>query len=133
MKLGFVIVYVADVTETLQFYQKAFDLEINLEHKENDVVLYGEMATEGAVLGFASHEMGQLNLAGQYQKISPDNEPVGQEIVFVHKDVDAVYRKAINAGATSIAEPTEKPWGQTVAYIRTIEGTLIEICSPMDV
>lgn len=39
--------------------------------------------------------------------------------------------KAVKAGAELIAKPTEKPWGQTVSYVRSIEGTLIEICSPM--
>ena len=27
--------------------------------------------------------------------------------------------------------PVEKPWGQTVAYVRAIEGSLIELCSPL--
>ena len=27
--------------------------------------------------------------------------------------------------------PITKPWGQTVAYVRAPEGTLIELCTPM--
>jgi hypothetical protein len=30
-----------------------------------------------------------------------------------------------------VAEPTQKPWGQTVAYLRDNQGFLIEICSPL--
>jgi len=132
MKLGFVIIYVNDVKKVLHFYEKAFGLEIRMEHEDNGVILYGEMETEGAILGFASHEMGQFNLNGKYKSITPENDPVGQGIVFVNEDVNSVYISAVKAGAISISEPTEKPWGQTVAYIRSIEGTLIEICSPMN-
>ena len=67
MNLGFVIAYVDDVKETPVFYREAFGLAIRLEHEDNDIVLYGEMETEGAVLGFASHEMGKINLDGKYQ------------------------------------------------------------------
>lgn len=132
MKLGFVIIYVDDVKKVLQFYEEAFELKIRMEYKDNGIVLYGEMETDGAILGFASHEIGQLNLNGKYQKITSENDPVGQEIVFVNGDVNTVYMNAVKAGAHSISAPVEKPWGQTVAYVRSIEGTLIEICTSMD-
>lgn len=131
MKLRFVIIYVEDVKDILHFYKDAFGLEIKLEYEDNGVLLYGEMKTEGATLGFASHEMGQMNLNGKYQKTSIKQEPFGQEIVFVSDDVTGSYSKAIRAGAVSISKPIEKPWGQIVAYVRAKEGTLIEICSPM--
>ena len=132
MKLGFVIVYVSDVKETLQFYRDAFGLDIRMEFEDNGVVQYGEMETGGAVLGFASHEMGQMNLGGKYQKSSLAKEPFGQEVVFVADDVTEAYNTAVEAGAVSLSGPKEKPWGQVVAYVRAIEGTLIEICSPMN-
>jgi len=131
MKLGFVIIYVSDVKETLHFYKQAFDLEIKMEFEDEGILIYGEMETEGATLGFGSHEMGQETLSGKYQKTTLKNEPFGQEIVFVSDDVTESYNKAIKAGAISILAPEEKPWGQAVSYIRAKEGTLIEICSPM--
>lgn len=131
MRLGFVVIYVEDVSKVLDFYKEAFDLDIRLKHEDNGVVLYGEMETEGAILGFSSHEMGQANLGGNYQRVDVKERPFGQEIVFVHEDVGSVYKKAVSHGAISISEPEQKPWGQTVAFIRSIEGTLIEICSPM--
>ncbi|WP_083994044.1 hypothetical protein [Gelidibacter algens] len=30
-----------------------------------------------------------------------------------------------------IEEPKQKPWGQIVAYIRDLDGFLIEICTSM--
>ena len=36
------------------------------------------------------------------------------------------------AGAIVVAPPTTKPWGQTVAYVRDLEGMLVEICTPVE-
>ncbi|WP_086932853.1 VOC family protein [Agarilytica rhodophyticola] len=133
MKLGFVITYVENVKEVLDFYSKAFGVPIKLEFEDNGQLLYGELSTEGATLGFASHEMGKMNLSGAYQKLSLADKPVGQEIVFEHEDVDGVYNNALKEGAISIAPPADKEWGQRIAYVRGIDGALIEICSPMDI
>lgn len=35
------------------------------------------------------------------------------------------------SGALADAPPNQKPWGQTVAYFGAIEGTLIELCTPI--
>lgn len=51
------------------------------------------------------------------------------EIGLVTDDVAAAHAKAISEGAVSIKEPILKPWGQTVAYVRCPDGTLVEICS----
>ena len=131
MKLGFVVIYVNDVRETLKFYKEAFGFKIRMEYEDNGQFLYGEMETEGAILGFASHEMGRMNLDGKYQKSTVENDPFGQWIAFVSDDVHASYKKAVDAGAISVAEPHEKPWGQSVAIVRAKEGTLIELCSAM--
>jgi uncharacterized glyoxalase superfamily protein PhnB len=45
--------------------------------------------------------------------------------------VPALYRRAVEAGAAAVSEPAEKPWGQTVAYVRDNRGFLVELCSPL--
>ncbi len=132
MKLGYVITYVDDVVETLSFYEKAFGLKIRMKFEENGIVDYGEMETEGAILGFASNDFAPTLFEGDYQKSDLNNKPFGQEIVFISEDVHRSYNTAIENGAISLKEPIEKPWGQTVCYLRSKEGTLIEICSPMN-
>ena len=47
------------------------------------------------------------------------------------EDVAAAYERVIAAGAITLSPPKEKTWGQTVAYFQAIEGTLIEIGSPI--
>lgn len=131
MKLGYVIVYVEDVAKTLDFYQQAFGFEIRMKYEEAGTVSYGELETGGAVLGFVSHEMGGDNFRGDYVKPSLEQDPYGQEIAFVTDAVEAVFERAVGVGAIALSEPSQKPWGQTVAYLRAQEGTLIELCSPI--
>ncbi len=128
MKFGYTIVYVASVVKTLQFYKDAFGFDTRFLH---DSEQYGELSTGETVLAFASHEVGNMNLAEGYQKTDRNALPLGIELAFVTDDVSAAYAKALSAGAISIAAPCQKPWGQIVAYVRDMDGTLVELCSPM--
>ena len=128
VKYGYTIVYVASVEKTLEFYKKAFGFEVRFLHESKD---YGELETGETVLAFASHEMGEMNLHGKYLKGNTSEKPFGIELAFVTKNVEAAYKKAIAAGAIPLKEPTPKPWGQVVAYVRAIDGSLIELCSPV--
>ena len=60
-----------------------------------------------------------------------DKAPLGIEIAMVTPDVAGLLASATEAGATVVSEPVEKPWGQTVAYVRDNHGFLVEICSPL--
>jgi len=132
MKFGYTIIYVKDVLETVAFYEKAFGFERGMVVEEESIVYYAELKSGETTIGFASYEMGKMNFDDKYEKITSKGNPVGLELVFVDDDVEVSTNKAVKAGAKLIAKPTEKPWGQTVSYVRSIEGTLIEICSPMD-
>ena len=53
------------------------------------------------------------------------------EVALVAEDVRGAYRRALEAGAATVAEPKTKPWGQMVAYVRDPDGVLVEIASEM--
>ena len=131
MKYGYTIIYVKDVLETIVFYENAFGFERGTIVKEGGIVYYAELKSGETTIAFASYEMGKMNFDDKYKKVTPKGNPVGIELVFVDDDVEASTNRAVEAGAKLIAKPTEKPWGQTVSYVRSIEGTLIEICSPI--
>ena len=57
--------------------------------------------------------------------------PLGMEVGFTTPDVGAAYERALAAGAVPLKAPTLKPWGQTVAYVRCPDGSLVELCTPM--
>ena len=129
MKLGYMLFYVKDVEETITFFETAFGLERKFLSVEEDEA-YGELDTGTTTLGFAS--FAQAKSVG-LDFLEPDaNGPAhAVEIGFVTEDVNKAYEKAIRHGATPVAPPSEKPWGQTVSYVREKNGILVEICSEM--
>ena len=127
MKLGYTIIYVADVLATVAFYEKAFGLARRFVHESN---LYAEMETGSTALAFAGEAMAEMNGVS----IRPNrlgDVAAGIEIALVTDDPAAAYKKAVAAGAVAGKPPVLKPWGQTVAYVRDLNGCLVEICSPV--
>lgn len=128
MKYGYTIIYVSSVEEILEFYKNAFGFDVKFIHESK---AYGELQTGETILAFASHEMGDMNLGGKYLKANINDKPFGIELAFATEDVSAAYEKAVSAGALPIKEPEEKPWGQVVGCVRAVDGSIIELCSPI--
>lgn len=126
-RLGTIIYYVENVEQTIEFFEKAFGLSRSFIDPTGS---YGQLETGTTALGFASLELAKQNLPQGYQPISRKELP-GCEISFTAKDVHRSLNHALKAGAELIASPEEKPWGQTVAYVRDVNGILIEIASDM--
>jgi len=49
----------------------------------------------------------------------------------MNADVASLYDRAVKAGAAAVARPATKPWGQTLAYVRDMDGFLVELCTPL--
>jgi catechol 2,3-dioxygenase-like lactoylglutathione lyase family enzyme len=128
MTFAYTIIYVPDVASSLAFFEQAFGLSRRFLHDSGD---YGELETGATVLAFASHELGAANLPAGYLAASDSKQPLGVEIALATADVKGAHARALQAGATNLKTPEVKPWGQTVAYIRCPDGTLVELCSPM--
>ncbi|MGO3892300.1 MAG: VOC family protein [Paenalcaligenes sp.] len=128
MKFGYTIVYVPDVEASLQFFTQAFGFERRFLHESGD---YGELETGQTTLAFASHALGEMNLPAGHIEAHASAKPLGVELVFVTDDVPQAHQRALAAGATELAAPVTKPWGQTVSYVRCPDGSLVELCSPM--
>lgn len=126
-RLGNVIFYVEDVAKTIAFFEKAFGIPSAFIDPTGH---YGQLQTGDTALGFASWELAKQNLAQKFRAVSPKELP-GFEISFIAPDVTAALDHAIQAGAQLVASPEEKPWGQTVAYVRDFNGILVEIASEM--
>ena len=128
IKLAYTILYVQDVTQAVEFYEKAFDFKRKFIAPGND---YGELLTGETTLSFASTILANSNLKGGFTESSLTNKPFGIEIGFTTDNVEETVKKAISAGATIVENPKTKPWGQVVAYVRDLDGFLIEICASM--
>lgn len=128
MKLGYTIVYVPDVEASLRFFTTAFGFSVKFLHESGT---YGELATGETTLAFAAHELGHGNFPGGHVAASDSVQPLGMELGLVTDDVEAAHARAIQAGAAELAGPARKPWGQVVSYVRSPDGTLIELCTPV--
>ena len=53
------------------------------------------------------------------------------EIALVTENVHAAHESALAHGGTEISPPAHKPWGQVISYIRSPDGTLVELCTPI--
>jgi lactoylglutathione lyase len=60
------------------------------------------------------------NLKNGFAESNLSNKPFGIEIGITTDEVPTLVTKAISNGAIIVEDPTQKPWGQTVAYIRDI-------------
>jgi catechol 2,3-dioxygenase-like lactoylglutathione lyase family enzyme len=125
MRLGYVVIYVPDVPATVEFYERAFGLVRRFLHASGQ---YAEMETGATALAFAEEAL-VLETCRGFRANRPAEQPAGAEIAFVADDVKAAYEQALAAGAVGFVAPHEKPWGQTVAYVRDLHGFLVELCS----
>lgn len=128
MRFGYTIVYVSDVAASLDFFERAFGLSRRFLHESGG---YGELETGTTALAFAQHEVARSNLGHDYLSAGVSASPLGMEVGLVTDDVPAAYDRAVKAGAQALAAPVAKPWGQTVAYVRCPDGTLVELCTAM--
>jgi catechol 2,3-dioxygenase-like lactoylglutathione lyase family enzyme len=129
IKFSYTILYVQDVTKTIEFYEKAFGLKRKFIAPNNE---YGELSTGDTTLSFASVELAKSNFKHGFTQSSRKGTPFAFEIAFTTENVDETYNAAIKAGATAEAPAEWKPQGQTVAYVRDPDGFIIEICTAMN-
>jgi catechol 2,3-dioxygenase-like lactoylglutathione lyase family enzyme len=128
MKFGYMIIYVPDVPASLQFFSSAFGLGVRFLHESNT---YGELETGETALAFAADELAVMNFSTGHVSAHSSPKPLGIEVGLVTEDVPAAHARALNAGAVEISAPSAKPWGQTVSYVRCPDGTLVELCTPV--
>jgi catechol 2,3-dioxygenase-like lactoylglutathione lyase family enzyme len=128
VQFAYTIVYVRDVAASLQFFERAFGLKQRFLHESGG---YGELETGTTALAFAQHEVARGNLGHDYVAADTSKAPLGVEIGLTTDDVAAACDRAVAAGARLLAAPAAKPWGQVVAYLRTPDGTLVELCTAM--
>jgi len=125
MKLKYTILYVENVSATLNFYEQSFGLQTKMLHESGD---YGELDTGETTLAFSSLKL--ISDLGKNPIKADPSTPVF-EIAFETQDVQKWLDQAIKSGAVLVQNIREEPWGQTTSYVSDPNGFLIEICSPV--
>jgi len=128
IQYAYTILYVPNVADTIAFYTAAFGFAQKLLTPEGD---YGEIESGATTIAFASLELGTANFPNGFAPSSPAGQPFGIELAFTTSDVEGTMERAIQHGATLLAAPVTKPWGQDVGYLRDVNGFILEICTPM--
>jgi len=123
-KLGYVIIYVPDVARAVEFYQRAFGIPQRFIHESGQ---YAELETGATALAFADELA--TTTCHSFQPNRIETKAAGAEVAFIVEDVPAAFKKAVSRGATAVVEPVQKPWGQTIAYVRDLNGFLVELCT----
>lgn len=129
VQFGYTILYVTDVEKSVSFYEKSFGFSRKFVTPDND---YGELETGQTTISFASKKLASASLKNGFIESSLEQKPFAIELGFVTDNVAGLVDTAVHNGAILIEEPKEKPWGQTVAYIRDPEGFLLEICTAVN-
>jgi len=124
MKFSHTSLFVKNVPQAVAFYEKAFGMKKRFIHESGQ---FAEMELGEAVLHFAASEAVKANLSPGFQENSLSDLPAGIELCFETEDVASAFSTAVAAGATAYAEPITRPWGQVVAYVRDLDGILVEI------
>lgn len=125
LKMKYIILYVENYEECLQFYKDILQLPIKAEHGT-----YIEFDTGATILAMNSRE----DVRGLTGLSIPNgtSESSNFEMGFVVEDVNETISRFREQGVKVLVEPITKPWGQTIAYVSDPDGNYIEICSSLE-
>ena len=95
----------------ITFLENAFGAQVVERHESNEGFVYHAKVR----LGDSIVEMGEAH--DQWQ-------PMPSAIYMYVEDVDAAYKQALSAGATSALEPTDQPYGDRTAWVNDEFGNV---------
>lgn len=120
-----VLVYVDDVAATSHFYQTALGLEPSMTTEDGR---YVQMETGEVALAFAASDaIDELGLPMQRASAGELAPPV--QLSFETEDVAEAVTTFLAAGGVLVHPPVTRPWGQTLAHVRDINGFVVELGS----
>jgi lactoylglutathione lyase len=117
-RLGYVILFVADLGRSLAFYRDVIGVPFRLEGDG-----YVEFATQGARFGlYDRNRLEELTGQGPGAPGHP-----GGEVVFLVGDVDAEAARLRAAGVTVLSGPVDRPWGHRTLHVEDPDGFVVEL------
>jgi lactoylglutathione lyase len=95
---------VPDVTRAVDFWQRAFGLEVGFAHESGQ---YTELATGTTKLGFVAEALAAEN-GVHFRTNRLDGDPPAIEIALVTTELDAAWKRALAAGAVASRRPRSR-------------------------
>ena len=126
MRLDGFGLFVEDMAKMIRFYRDVLGFEIKEAEDSSNVYL----VKDGTLFLLYGRSDFEKMTGRSYEYIKGLNGHFEIALyVDAFDEVDAVFRKAVENGATAVMEPELEPWGQRTCYIADPEGNLIEIAS----
>lgn len=126
MRLDGYGLFVKDMGTMIQFYRDVLSFEIK-ENEDTDIVY---LLKDGTLFFLYRRRDFEKLTDRKYEYLKGVNGH-SEMVLYVdtYEEVDVQYQNAVAHGATSLLEPTTKPWGQRTCFIADPEGNIIEIGS----
>jgi uncharacterized glyoxalase superfamily protein PhnB len=121
---------VRDVPATVACYQRAFGFSLRFMHPSQG---YAELNTGETLLSFIGEaflESDDLFGGMAIRQNRRELAPIASLMALVTQELEADWKRALEAGCTVIKSPEPKPWGQTVGYLRDLDGIIVESATP---
>ena len=126
MRLDGFGILVEDMAVMIRFYRDVLGFEIKETEDTSNVYL----VKDGTLFLLYGRKDFENMTSRKYEYVKGLNGHFELALyVDTFDEVDAVYRRVIEQGATPVLAPTTEPWGQRTCYIADPEGNLIEIGS----
>ena len=126
MRLDGFGLFVEDMGKMIRFYRDVLGFEI--KEAENTENVY--LVKDGTLFLLYGRRDFEKMTHRSYDYIKGLNGHFEIALyVDTFEEVDSVFRKAVENGASPVLEPENEPWGQRTCYIADPEGNLIEIGS----
>jgi lactoylglutathione lyase len=115
-RVGYVILYVRDLTASITFYRYVLGLPFKFQDAG-----YAEFGTRGT--RFALYEKRRAEwLTGRTVTPGP-----AAEVVFMVDDVDAHARRLAASGVSIISGPADRPWGHRTIHLLDPDAFIVEL------
>ena len=102
---------VKDAHGLVDFLKRAFDASVEIHSMPDGSILNAQVQVGDSMV-----------LIGQVPKDRPDSELMPAMLYMYVPDVDAVYKKAIEAGGESMYEPADQFYGDRRAAVKDLAG-----------
>lgn len=111
---------VRDAQASLQFYERAFGFEVGeISPDDNGNAEHCEMYYRDTLIAMFAPEAALGNTAKSPRTLGI--EPPQTFYVYCD-DPDAIFGRAMAAGAHAVVPPTDQPWGDRMCCVRDIDG-----------
>lgn len=110
---------VREARTSMAFYQAAFGFAVRDSVEDDGAVMHVEMTYHDQLIVMFAPE-GAFGSTARTPKSAQTVAP--QSFYLYVDDVDAVYARALGAGAKSLSEPQDQFWGDRFAQVEDLDG-----------